>query len=194
MRPMMKCGAALLDLRARHGDRLSLRVSLDHHTQVRHDEERGLRAWERTLPGLKWLSVNGFDLAVAARTRWGDSEASLRAGFARLFAAQGIALDAADAGNLVLFPEMDERLDVAEITTACWGLLGVDPDDMMCATSRMVVKRKGAEHASVAPCTLLPYDPQFDLGRTLAEANTAVHLNHPHCARFCVLGGGSCSA
>ena len=30
-------------------------------------------------------------------------------------------------------------------------------------------------------------------GATLAEADGAVKLNHPHCARFCVLGGGSCS-
>ena len=41
MRPMMKCADALLDLRARFGDRLALRVSLDHYTQSRHDEERG---------------------------------------------------------------------------------------------------------------------------------------------------------
>mgnify|MGYP000698733207 CR=1 FL=1 len=31
-------------------------------------------------------------------------------------------------------------------------------------------------------------------GETLADANVAVKLNHPHCARFCVLGGASCSA
>ena len=32
-----------------------------------------------------------------------------------------------------------------------------------------------------------------DLGETLAEASRDVSLNHPHCARFCVLGGASCS-
>ena len=63
---------------------------------------------------------------------------------------------------------------------------------MMCATQRMVVKRKG-EPASVVPCTLLPYDTQFDLGHSLSEAAGEVKLNHPHCARFCVLGGGACS-
>jgi sulfatase maturation enzyme AslB (radical SAM superfamily) len=30
--------------------------------------------------------------------------------------------------------------------------------------------------------------------RTLAEASGPVRLNHPHCARFCVLGQASCSA
>ncbi len=63
----------------------------------------------------------------------------------------------------------------------------------MCASSRMVVKRKDAERPAVLACTLLPYDPQFELGVTLEEAAGAVSLNHPHCAKFCVLGGGSCS-
>ena len=39
----------------------------------------------------------------------------------------------------------------------------------MCASSRMVVKRKGAARPAVVACTLLPYDPQFELGRTLAD-------------------------
>ncbi len=43
-------------------------------------------------------------------------------------------------------------------------------------------------------CTLLPYAPEFELGETLAEAEGEVFLNHPHCAKFCVLGGASCSA
>ena len=64
----------------------------------------------------------------------------------------------------------------------------------MCTSSRMVIKRKGSAHPAVVACTLLPYDPQFELGRTLREAAREVPLNHPHCAQFCVFGGGSCSA
>ena len=58
----------------------------------------------------------------------------------------------------------------------------------------MVVNRKEAERPAVLACTLLPYDAQFELGETLAEASRAVPLNHPHCAKFCVLGGASCTA
>jgi hypothetical protein len=65
---------------------------------------------------------------------------------------------------------------------------------MMCASSRMVVKRKGEGTLRVAACTLLPYHSDFDMGATLVEAVGDVQLNHPHCARFCVLGGASCSA
>ena len=38
------------------------------------------------------------------------------------------------------------------------------PIEVMCASSRMVVKRKGAAAPVVLPCTLLPYDPAFEMG------------------------------
>jgi hypothetical protein len=63
----------------------------------------------------------------------------------------------------------------------------------MCASARMVVKRRGAARPAVLACTLLAHDPRFELGATLAEAGGTVALNHPHCAKFCVLGGASCS-
>ena len=94
---------------------------------------------------------------------------------------------------MLIFPQMDERLDVPEITESCWGILGKSPSDVMCSSSRMVVKRKGAEAPSVLACTLLAYDEQFELGHTLREAARPVALNHPHCAKFCVLGGAACS-
>ena len=64
----------------------------------------------------------------------------------------------------------------------------------MCASSRTVVKRRGADKPAVLACTLVAYDEQFELGSTLAEALRPVALNHPHCAKFCVLGGAACSA
>ena len=108
--------------------------------------------------------------------------------------AEGIAIDTADPSRLVLFPEMDADADVPEISEGCWDILGKTPQDQMCASSRMVVHRKGEPAPRVVACTLLPYAPGFDLGETLAEADRPVALNHPHCARFCVLGGASCSA
>jgi hypothetical protein len=193
MRPMMKLDRELLRLNAVFGPRLTLRVSVDHYDRRHHEEERGRRSWAPTIHGLKWLSEHGFAINVAGRTRWGEPEPALRAGYAALFEAEGIRIDARSPRELVLFPEMDEQASVPEITTACWGILGVNPGDMMCATSRMVVKHKGDSAPSVMACTLLAYDERFNLGRTLAEASTAVRLNHPHCARFCVLGGGACS-
>ena len=98
---------------------------------------------------------------------------------------------------------MDGKHDVPEITTRCWAILNKSPGDMMCASSRMVVKRQGAAAADGrCPARCIPYDPAFEMGSTLAEAAPAdggmfaagaVKLCHPHCSKFCVLGGGSCS-
>ena len=193
MRPMMKLAGPLRALRAAHGARLVIRVSLDHYTPALHRAERGPRSWGPTLAGLEWLAAEGFEPHVAGRTFSGEPEAAVRAGYARLFAGRGIPIDAFDPVRLTLFPEMDAQVDVPEITTACWGILNKSPHALMCASSRMVVKRKGADRPAVVACTLLPYDPQFELGATLAEAARPVPLNHPHCAKFCVLGGGACS-
>jgi uncharacterized Fe-S cluster-containing radical SAM superfamily protein len=193
MRPMQRLKAGLLDLNRRLGENLVVRVSLDHFTPEHHEEERGPRTYKPTLDGLIWMARNGFTVAVAGRTMWGEDEESERAGFARLFAEYGIAIDAFDPACLVLFPEMDSGADVPEITESCWGILGKSPGDVMCATSRMVVKRNGADRPAVLSCTLLPYDEEFELGATLREAARSVPLNHPHCAKFCVLGGASCS-
>lgn len=193
----------LLALKATFGEKLNLRVSLDHHTQRLHETERGPNTWDTALDGLDWLAANGFKFSIAGRTCWGEPESRERAGYGRLFRKRGYQVDENNPMELVLFPEMDVRLDVPEITTSCWSILNVDPEAMMCATSRMVVKHKGDDKPSVMPCTLLPYDRDFGMGSTLAESqktnggnfrNGAVKLNHPHCARFCVLGGGSCSA
>jgi predicted phosphodiesterase len=194
MRPMQRSKAKLLELQRRLGEKLALRVSLDHLTAERHEDERGPGTFKPTLDGLIWLSENGFNIAVSGRTMWGESEMQERAGYARLFAEHGIEIDLDDPRQFNLFPEMDAAVDVPEITDACWNTLGKSPDDIMCSGSRMVVKRKGAERPAVLACTLIPYDERFELGATLRQAMEPVALNHPYCAQFCVLGGASCSA
>ncbi|MBR0656816.1 radical SAM protein [Plastoroseomonas arctica] len=194
MKPMRNHAAAILALAAEFGAALTLRVSLDHHEAAAHDAERGEGSFAQALDGLVWLARNGVTTHVAGRAGFGDAgEATMRAGYRRLFEQHGIPIDVDDPIALMLFPEMDATADVPEITTACWRILGKSPDAMMCASSRMLVKRRGAEKPALVACTLLPYDPQFELGATLAEASKAVALNHPHCATFCVLGGGACS-
>jgi uncharacterized Fe-S cluster-containing radical SAM superfamily protein len=191
MRPMRRFEAEILALP--HHEKLTFRVSLDHYSQAVHEAERGPNSWDKAIDGLKWLAAHGFKIAVAGRHLGDESDYTARLGYAALFAQHGLPIELSDPAQLVLFPEMDAHADVPEITTACWDILSVSPASMMCASSRMVVKRKGEGTPRVAACTLLPYDPQFDMGATLAEASQAVTLNHPHCARFCVLGGASCS-
>jgi hypothetical protein len=193
MKPMRKLRPRLLALRDAYGARLRIRVSLDHYAPSVHEAERGRRSWAPTIDGLVWLARNEFTVDVAGRRFSGEPEAELRAGFARLFAELDVPIDADDPVRLMLFPEMEAHHDVPEITTACWGILHKSPDDVMCASARMVVKHKDADAPSVLACTLVPYDRRFELGRTLAEASRPVSLNHPYCASFCVLGGAACS-
>jgi predicted phosphodiesterase len=194
MRPMQRSKERLLDLNHRFGSKLTIRVSLDHFTAERHEDERGRGTFKPTLDGLIWLAHNGFCVNVAGRTMWNEDISAERAGYAELFAEHSITIDASDPAQLVLFPEMDAGADVPEISTHCWELLGKSPADVMCATSRMVVKHKGSRAPAVVACTLLPYDERFVLGRSLRESAQPVALNHPHCAKFCVLGASSCSA
>ena len=195
MRPMMRKSVqnGLVDLHKKFPHSLTLRISLDHWSEAKHDSERGQGGFEKTLAGMNWLRDNGIHMTVAGRTVWGESDAEARDGYARLFAKHRFDIEANDPAQCVLFPEMDETVDVPEITTACWDILGKPADSPMCASSRMVVKRKGAATPTVVACTLLPYESQFEMGNTLKDAEASVWLNHPHCAKFCVLGGASCS-
>ncbi len=194
MNTLLRKRKELEALDAAHPGLLKLRISLDHYAEQTHALERGKRSWKPAIKSLQWLSGSAIAFAVAGRTFWGEDEEQMRRGYAELFATEQIDLDAQHPEQLILFPEMDGSLDVPEITTACWGILNQDPAQMMCATSRMVVKHKGDDRLSVQACTLLPYDQRFNLGASLKEAWRPVKLNHPHCAKFCVLGGGSCSA
>ena len=192
MRPVMRAG--LIALNKEFPEKLTLRISLDHFSAEMHDQERGAGTFDLTLQGMQWLRDEGLKMAVAARSLWHEDDAQSRAGFAALYLKHNFNIDAQNHVETVIFPEMDTSIDVPEITTDCWGILNKSPDAVMCASSRMVVKRKGAARPAVLACTLIAYDQAFEMGPTLQDAEADVALNHPHCSKFCVLGGASCSA
>ena len=195
MRPMMRphIRKGLIEIINTYQHQLVVRVSLDHYQGEKHDEIRGDGAFERTLMGLDWLSQHRFNIAVAGRMHWAEDENEVRRGFGALFHVRLYNIDPHDHSSLVLFPEMDLDMEIPEISVGCWKILDKNPNQMMCASSRMVVKRKFAPKPTVVSCTLLPYEPEFELGETLEEAESPVYLNHPYCAQFCVLGQASCS-
>jgi uncharacterized radical SAM superfamily Fe-S cluster-containing enzyme len=193
MRPMQRLKERLAGLHARYGARLAFRVSLDHFTREGHEKIRGPRTFEPALAGLVWLARAGFFSPVAARISSAIAEAEFRAGFAVLFRARALPLDAFNPAHLVLFPELVGDDVPPEVGKTCWRALHARGREVMCASSRMIVHRKGAPGPSVVACTLQPYEPGFDMGQNLADAARPVTLNHPHCARFCVFGAASCS-
>jgi sulfatase maturation enzyme AslB (radical SAM superfamily) len=192
MRPMQRFKAPLLALNQRFPGRLSLRVSLDHFEQLGHETVRGQRTWQPAISGLTWLAQHGFDVSVAGRKVWELAEGDMRRGYAQLFDRIDADIDADDSSRLVLFPEMHDDENTTEISEGCWDKLGMSPRQVMCSSSRMVIKRRGEPKPTVVACTLIPYSKAFEMGDTLDAARATITLNHPHCSRFCVLGGASC--
>lgn len=181
-------------LNKKHPGKLTLRISLDHHTESVHERERGPKTFNRTLTTMNTLSKMGFNLAVAGRSLENESRDEALEGYQSILDEYEVGITVTGGENIVIFPEMTTDQDVPEITTDCWDILNIKAADQMCATERMVVKRKGTDAPVVLPCTLIAYDEQFELGTTLKESFQKVYLNHPYCAQFCVLGGASCSA
>ena len=184
--------ARLVQFNRRFPKQLTLRISLDHYTPELHERERGRKTFLPTLKCMQELHRLGLQLSVASRSLTTEGPEQVKKGLQNLFHDWQITLCSDGPKAFVIFPEMDEKADVPEITTDCWDILGKSPDDIMCASSRMIVKRKGENTTKVTACTLLPYHPQFELGTNLKDAQKEVRLNHPHCAKFCVLGGASC--
>jgi len=172
---------------------LTIRVSIDHYEKTKHEEIRGKNTYDIMMKGLKWLDENNFNYALATRLLWNETEEELRKNFGIFVKNNHLKLNTNSKQELVTFAEMDESVDTPEITTSCWEILKKDPKDIMCSSSRMIVRKKGLKKPSVIACTLLPYDEEFDLGQTLTNSLQKIYLNHKHCSKFCVLGGSSCS-
>jgi hypothetical protein len=174
-------------------ERLTFRVSIDHVDPKKHEAIRGQNSYEPMIEGLEWLRDNHFKMSLATRLMWDESEAQTRTNFKTFILKHDLPIDADSTKDLVTFTEMDVKQDTPEITTECWTILNKNPESIMCSSSRMIVKKKGNAKPSVIACTLLPYDEAFDLGSNLKQSMQKIYLNHPHCSKFCVLGGSSCS-
>ena len=189
MQPMQNKIKLLINFK--NSNKLKFRISLDHYSKEKHENIRGENSWDKAIKGIKWLNENKFNISIASRTL-SENENELRNGFQLLFNKLKLQINAFNYNDLVLFPEMDNSLNTPEITSNCWKILKVDPNNLMCANSRMIVKRKEDEKTHVVACTLLPFIKEFDYGFNLKNANKKTYLNHPHCSKFCVLGGATC--
>ena len=189
MQPLQNKKCMLLNFQ--ENKNLKFRISLDHYTKEKHEKIRGKNSWDKTINGVIWLHNNNFNISIASRSLY-ENEKLLRKGYKNLFEQLNLNLDACNNNDLVLFPEMNNLTDTPEITTACWSLLGVNPNNLMCSNSRMIVKRKENNKTHVVACTLLPYTKEYDYGEDLNNSFKTTYLNHPHCSKFCVLGGANC--
>ena len=173
-------------------NKLSIRISLDHYTREIHEKERGLNTFTKAVDAIELLYTKQIPFSVAGRSLQSEDMEQASNSYIKLLKEREIPLS---KDQLVIFPEMDLDKDVPEISTKCWDILKKSPDQQMCASERMIVKQKGKDKVQFQACTLLAYQEEFNMGSTLKESTEgAVHLNHPFCAQFCVLGGASCSS
>tara|TARA_B100000686_G_scaffold293233_1_gene322587 strand:+ start:1829 stop:2743 length:915 start_codon:yes stop_codon:yes gene_type:complete len=178
-------------IRFKNNKNIKFRISLDHYTKNKHEKIRGNNSWHKAISGIDWLNKNKFNISIASRILY-DSEIKLRKGFDELFNKLKLNINAYDSNELILFPEMKNNLNTPEISSSCWKILKTKPENLMCSNSRMIIKRKTDNETRVVACTLLPNSKEFDYGTNLSNTNIKTYLNHPHCSKFCVLGGATC--
>lgn len=184
----------LLTLKNNFPNKMTFRVSLDHHTLEVHEKERGKNTFIKTIENIKWLFSNGFQVGIAGRSLIQEDIKEATNSYIDLLGKENITINFDDPTLFTIFPEMQANKDVPEITEKCFDILSINPNHIMCSNSRMVVRKKGRNKPTVLACTLLAYQEEFEMGESLAESFKTVKLNHPFCAQFCILGGASCSA
>ena len=121
---------------------LTIRVSIDHYLKEKHELIRGPNSWSPMIEGLKWLSKNNFNYCLATRLMWNEDETTTRESFKTFIKDNELKINADSKIQLVTFAEMDKKSDTPEITTECWKILNKNQNEVMCSSSRMIVKKK----------------------------------------------------
>lgn len=179
----------------RHIDALpdvTLRVSLDHFDEARHDAIRGRGTFARTVRNVRRLLDRGLRVIITSTPV--------------VFEETPVTRDEAEAAYLALF---DGRVEVKILpATLAMGselarrpgraretfltsrhMAGANPRDFQCHYGRAVQKIGG--QVRVLPCPIL-YGEKFALGSTLEESFGPTPMAHPACAQFCWRARGKC--
>jgi sulfatase maturation enzyme AslB (radical SAM superfamily) len=184
-------------LHDRHGNRLTLRITLESPEARGHDAIRGRGTFAQTTDTIRLLANMGFSLVIAAERPLldGRSDQQLRESYQALF--PGAAVELSLIGNML---EMGHQLTTLErrgespqpevfVTTNCFAILGKSPEQLMCHFSRAIQKIDGA--LRYYPCPVIYDDPRFELGRTLEESLRRVYIAHKNCYDYCLKGQGA---
>ena len=188
---------ALRRLQERHGDRLTLRITLESPDAQQHDAIRGRGTFAQTTETMRLLAGMGFALVIAAERPLldGRSDAQIRESYRSLF--PGATVEVSLIENML---EMGHQLTTlarrgesphAEVfvTTNCFAALGKSPESLMCHFSRSIQKIDG--ELRYYPCPVIYHDPRFEMGTTLAESLRRVYIGHKNCYDYCLKGRGA---
>jgi MoaA/NifB/PqqE/SkfB family radical SAM enzyme len=161
---------------------LSFRVSIDHPDEKLHDAERGWGNFRRAMDGIRLLHKAGFDVSIARHAKSDENTDSINARYRELLRKNDLPQDL----RLAPLPELGRPglQSSAALTPAD---LTHNSRTLMCANSRMVLKRNG--QMRVFACALTDDDSRFDLGPSLASSLTQdVSLAHHRCSQCVRLG------
>ena len=111
------------------GDKLTLQICLDYFRKDEHDHERNEYSFEK---------LGSYPLAK--NSHWLKSDEKTRLGYSAFSEKEAIDIESSDPVRAVIFPGMDEAVDVPEITTECWDILGKKPKAIISNSSGVVFK------------------------------------------------------
>lgn len=94
----------------------------------------------KNLEVIRWLKIHRFSMCVAGRAHWLKSDEKTRLGYSAFSEKEAIDIESSDPVQAVIFPGMDEAVDVPEITTECWDILGKKPKAIISNSSGVVFK------------------------------------------------------
>jgi hypothetical protein len=152
---------ALRRLHERHGDRLTLRITLESPDAQRHDAVRGRGTFAQTTDTIRLLAEMGFALVIAAeRPLWdGRTDGQIRESYRSLFS--GTTVEVGPIENMLEMGHYATTLarrgesPHAEVfaTTNCFAALGKSPESPMRHFSRSIQKIDG--NLRYYPCPVL---------------------------------------
>ncbi|MGA2186676.1 MAG: radical SAM protein [Bryobacteraceae bacterium] len=188
---------ALLELRARHGDRLRLRITLESPEAAAHDAIRGKSTFAQTVETMRRLGAMGFVPVITAERpllALNDDE-EIKQAYRNLLDGMEIEVNlienVLEAGHELVRLSAQGTAPRPEvfITTNCFSILDRPPESLMCHFSRCIQKIEG--ELRYYSCAVIYDDKRFDLGGTLAESLRRVYLAHKNCYDYCMRGRGA---
>ena len=188
---------ALRRLHERHGDKLTLRITLESPEARRHDAVRGRGTFAQTTDTIRLLAEMGFALVIAAERPLldGRTDVQIRESYRSLFPGATVEVslieNMLEMGHYVATLARRGELPHAEVfvTANCFAALGKSPESLMCHFSRSIQKIDGA--LRYYPCPVIYDDPRFEMGATLAESLRRVYVAHKNCYDYCLKGRGA---
>ena len=187
---------ALGRLRARHGDRLRLRITLESPRPAEHDAIRGKGTFEQTVETIHQLQHLGFTPILTAErpflTEHNDDE--IRDHYRALFRGPvevNLIENVMEMGHQLVQLGKQGRAPRPEVfvTTNCFSILNKPAESLMCHFSRCVQKIEG--RLRYYPCPVIYDDARFELGATLEESFRRVYVAHKNCYDYCLKGAGA---